>query len=288
VQQGGPPLERGSTVVDLLPAVIIDATMARPFPTLRDLWSYRDLLAILTWRDVAVRYKQTVFGVGWALLQPLLMTVVFSLLFGRLARLPSDDLPYPLFALAGLVVWGFFSAAVTNGGNSLIGNASLITKVHFPRLLIPCAAVGAALVDFAIGVGLLLLLGVYYRLPPGAHLLLLPVVAVLLSLLAGAIALWMAALNVKYRDVRYALPFILQFWMFASPVIYPLSLVPPHWRWLMVLNPLTGIIETMRVAFGGSRLSVPGLLCATVVTSVVFVYALYSFQRMERDFADLV
>jgi lipopolysaccharide transport system permease protein len=267
---------------------IIDTTLMSSLPRIRDLWAYRDLLAILTWRDVAVRYKQTIFGIAWALLQPLLMMVIFSLLFGRLARLPSDSLPYPVFALAGLVVWGFFSAAVTNGGNSLVSNASLITKVHFPRLIIPCATVAAALVDFAVGITLLLSLSVYYGVPLTGRLLLLPVVVLLLSTLAVAVALWMAALNVKYRDVRYALPFMLQLWMFASPVIYPLSLVPPNWRWLITLNPLTGIIETMRASIGARSLDVTALASTAAMTSLALLYALHLFQRMERDFADLV
>jgi lipopolysaccharide transport system permease protein len=279
--------ERGDHAEQVVPVIIIDASATSSLPRFAELMEYRDLLAILTWRDIAVRYKQTVFGVAWALLQPLLMMVLFSFLFGRLARMPSDDLPYPLFALYGLVIWGFFSTAVTNGGNSLVGNASLITKVHFPRAIVPCAAVAAALLDLAIGLVLLVILAIYYRLSLGRLVLLVPVVLVL-AVFAFAVAVWTAGLNVKYRDVRHALPFVLQLWLFASPVIYPLSLVPAKWRWVLIVNPLTGILEATRACLGTTVPDVCAVAWAVLSSTMGVLYALSTFRRMEAELADVV
>ena len=193
---------------------------------LRDLWAYRELLFFLTWRDVQVRYKQTVLGVAWAIIQPLATMLIFTLFFGKLAGMPSEDIPYPLFAYAGLLPWTFFSNAVTNSGNSLVGSSNLITKVYFPRMIIPGAAVGAGLVDFAIAFALLAGLMAYYHVAVTWSILMLPVLVALTTLLALGVGMWMSALNVKYRDIRYALPFLIQLWMFASPIIYPASIVP--------------------------------------------------------------
>ena len=193
---------------------------------LRDLWAYRELLFFLTWRDVQVRYKQTVLGVAWAIIQPLATMLIFTLFFGKLAGMPSEDIPYPLFAYAGLLPWTFFSNAVTSSGNSLVGSSNLITKVYFPRMIIPGAAVGAGLVDFAIAFALLAGLMAYYHVAVTWSILMLPVLVALTTLLALGVGMWMSALNVKYRDIRYALPFLIQLWMFASPIIYPASIVP--------------------------------------------------------------
>src|SRR5260370_22404017 len=213
---------------------------------LRDLWVYRELLYFLTWRDIKVRYKQTVLGAAWAIIQPLFTMLVFTLFFGKLGHIPSDGVPYPIFAYAGLLPWMFFSNAVTNSGNSLVGSSNLITKVYFPRMLIPGAAVGAGLVDFAIAFVILIGLMIYYRVALNWNLLAVPLLIAHTTLLALGVGMWISALNVKYRDIRYALPFLIQLWMLASPVIYPASLMPQKWRWFLWLKPLTGITEGFR------------------------------------------
>src|SRR5262245_40336398 len=210
---------------------------------LRELWAYRELLYFLTWRDVKVRYKQTLLGAAWAIIQPLFAMLIFTLFFGRLAGVPSDGIPYPLFAYAGLLPWTFFSNAVTSSGNSLVGSANLITKVYFPRMIIPGAAVAAGLIDLLVAFVILIVLMVYYQVGVTIHILMAPALVVLTTLLATGCGMWMSALNVKYRDIRYALPFAIQLWMFATPIIYPLSLIPSDYRWLLKLNPLSGIIE---------------------------------------------
>lgn len=254
----------------------------------RDLWQYRDLLYILTVRDIKVRYKQTVLGILWAVIQPLFMMIVFTLFFGRLAGMPSDGIPYPVFAYAGLLPWIFFSNAVNTSGNSLVGNSSLITKVYFPRMIIPIAAVGAGLVDFLIACGLLVLLMFYYGISVSASILMLPVLTLFTILMAIGIGMWMSALNVKYRDIRYALPFLIQLWMFATPIIYPSSLVPERWRWLFILNPLAGIIEGYRSAIFGTPFDLIGLGVSAIIILVVLIYSAYTFRQMERGFADIV
>lgn len=254
---------------------------------LRDLWHYRDLLYFLTWRDVKVRYKQTALGAAWAIMQPLFTMIIFSLIFGRMAGIKSDGVPYPLFAYAGLLPWTFFSNAVTNSSNSLVGNTNLITKVYFPRMLIPCAAVLAGLVDLAIAFLLLVPLMIYYGVSPGWHFLALPLLVALTALLALGVGMWMSGLNVKYRDVRYTLPFLIQLWLFASPVIYPSSIFG-RWRWLLNLNPLTGTIENYRAALLGLPFDWPALVLSTALTLAALVYSAYAFRRMERRFADVI
>ncbi|MFN7948484.1 MAG: ABC transporter permease [Blastocatellia bacterium] len=255
---------------------------------LRDLWAYRDLLYFLTWRDVKVRYKQTVLGAAWAIIQPLFTMLIFWLFFGRLAGMPSDGVPYPLFALAGLIPWTFFANAVTSSGNSLVGSANLITKVYFPRMIIPFAAVGAGLIDLAIAFGLMAVMMVWFKVVPTLSLLLLPVLVIVTALLATGVGMWMSALNVKYRDIRYALPFCIQLWMFASPIIYPVTLVPAKWRWLLAINPMTGIIDGYRAALFGRTPDWQALAISTAVTLAALVYAAYHFRRMEKTFADVV
>ncbi len=255
---------------------------------LKSLWAYRELLYFLTWRDIKVRYKQTALGVAWAIIQPLFTMIIFSIFFGKLAGMPSDGLPYPLFAYAGLLPWTFFSNAVSNSGNSLIGSSNLITKVYFPRMIIPGAAVAAGLVDLAVAFGILIILMVYYGVSPTWNLLMLPVLILLTTLLAAGVGMWTSALNVKYRDIRYALPFAIQLLMFATPIIYPISLVPDGYRWLLKLNPLAGIIEGYRAAFFGRPFDWRMLGIAAAITLAVLVYAAYNFRRMERTFADIV
>lgn len=256
---------------------------------LQDLWAYRELLFFLTWRDVKVRYKQTVLGAAWAILQPVLTTLIFTLFFGKLAGIPSDGVAYPVFAYAGLLPWTFFSNAVTNSGNSLVGSSNLITKVYFPRMIIPGAAVAAGLVDFAIAFVILIGMMIYYGVAVTWSILMLPVLIALVTLLALGVGMWMSALNVKYRDIRFALPFLVQLWMFASPIIYPSSLVPQKWRWLLALNPLTGVIEGFRSAlFARQPFNWTALASSAALTLALLVYSAYSFRRMEKTFADIV
>jgi lipopolysaccharide transport system permease protein len=270
------------------PVVRIRAGRRRIPIDVKELWEHRDLLFFLTWRDVKVRYKQTVLGAAWAILQPLMTMVVFTLLFGRLARVPSDGLPYPIFVYAGLLPWTFFSTAVTNGSNSLVGSAALITKVYFPRLVIPGAAVGAGLVDFLIAGVILAGMMVFYHVAPTASLLLIPALMALTAILALGIGLWMSALNVKYRDIRYALPFALQIWMYLTPVIYPVTFIPARFRWALRLNPLSGIIEGYRSALFGRPFDWSALGVSTAITVVIAAYSVYAFKRMEREFADII
>jgi lipopolysaccharide transport system permease protein len=255
---------------------------------LRDLWAYRDLLYFLTWRDVKVRYKQTVLGAAWAIIQPLFTMLIFWLFFGRLAGMPSEGIPYPLFALAGLIPWTFFANAITNSGNSLVGSANLITKVYFPRMIIPCAAVGAGLIDLAIAFSLMAGMMIWFGVPLTMNLLLLPVLVLLTTFLAIGVGMWMSALNVKYRDIRYALPFLIQLWMFATPIIYPLSLIPAKWRWVMALNPMAGVIDGFRAALFGRAIDWRSLAITALVTVGVVIYSAYHFRRMEKTFADVV
>lgn len=254
----------------------------------RELWQYRELLYFLTWRDIKVRYKQTALGIVWAILQPFLTMLIFSVFFGRLAKVPSDGIPYPLFAFAGLLPWTFFAHAISSSGNSVVGSAHLITKVYFPRVTIPTAAVAACLVDFAITAVILGVLMIYYGLRLHSSILLFPMLVILTTVLAVGIGMWLSALNVKYRDIRHALPFVVQLWMFVSPVIYPASFVPTKLRWILSLNPMTGIIEGYRSALFGLPFEWKTLAVALAVTIVVLVYSAFTFRRMERSFADII
>lgn len=255
---------------------------------LRDLWDYRELLYFLMWRDVKVRYKQTVLGAAWAIIQPFFTMLIFTIFFGKLVGIHSDGLPYSLFALSGLVPWTFFSGAVTNSSNSLLGDARLITKVYFPRMIIPGATVGAGLVDFIIAFVTLLGLMAYYRVTVTWNILILPILIAMLALLALGVGMWMSALNVKYRDIRYVLPFTIQLWMFASPIIYPTSYIPEKWRLLYSLNPLVGIVEGFRASLLGQALNLPALAISAGITLALLVCSAYVFRRMEKDFADVI
>jgi lipopolysaccharide transport system permease protein len=272
------------------PIVVIEPRGSLKALDLHELWAYRELLYFLTWRDVKVRYKQTFLGIAWALIQPLFTMLVFTLFFGRLAGLDArtEGIPYPVFAYAGLLPWTFFANALTSSGNSLVGSANLITKVYFPRMIVPTAAVAAGLIDLAIGFIMLALLMIYYRVPLSSNLLMLLPLVVLVTILATAVGMWLSALNVKYRDIRFALPFLIQLWMFISPVIYPATLVPANWRWLFALNPVTGIIEGFRSALFGKPFHWTSLAISVVLTLLAMVYAAFSFTRVERRFADIV
>jgi lipopolysaccharide transport system permease protein len=255
---------------------------------LPELWQFRELLYFLTLRDIKVRYKQTLMGVAWVIIQPLMTMLIFTLVFNRFVRLSAGPLPYPLFALSGLLLWLFFSSAVTNSTNSLVSNANLITKVYFPRMFIPAAAVGAGLVDLAVALALLIVLVFYYGLPVTASVLLLPIFILMMTLLALGVSLFSAAVTVKYRDLRHALPFIIQLWMFASPVIYPPDIVPQKWRWILTINPVAGIIEGFRAALTGLPLNWLQLGISAGITAALLVCSSYVFRRFEDTFADVV
>jgi lipopolysaccharide transport system permease protein len=256
---------------------------------LRELWRNRELLYFLTWRDIKVRYKQTVLGLAWVAMQPLAMALSLSLFLGRLVKVPSDGLPYPLFAYSGMVVWTLFAQALTGASNSLIANERLITKVHFPRSLVPASSVLASLVDFAIGLMMLVVFLVYYRITPTASLAVLPFVVFVAALIALGLGLWLSALNVKYRDVRHTVNFLVQFWFLATPIAYPASVVPERWRIWFCLNPMVGVVEGFRWALHGSGPAPVNLLIvSTCVALLLFVSGLYYFHRTEDTFADFI
>ncbi len=278
----------GDQAIEWTPTITIVAGRRSAGLELYELWRHRDLFYFLMWRDVKVRYKQTLLGASWAILQPLLTMILFTVIFGRLAKVPSDGIPYPIFAYAGLLPWTFFSNAITASSDSLIGNASLITKVYFPRMVIPAAAVGAGLVDFGIAAVILVAMMAYYGFGLGVSALMLMPLVLLTAVLALAVGMWMSGLNVKYRDVRYALPFFIQLWMYATPVIYPASFVPERWRWLLVLNPLTGIIQCYRSTLFNRPIEWEHLAVSAAFSMAMLVYGTYSFKQMERDFADII
>jgi len=271
-----------------LPWSTIERTNSWKIFDLSELWAYRELLFFLTWRDVRVRYKQAVLGMGWVVLQPLLMTLVFTIFLGVIVRVPSDGVPYPIFAYSGLLLWTFFSGAISGSGNSLVGNAHLITKVYFPRLLVPLASILARVVDLLVALMMLVGLMIYFRVGLSTGLLMAPLMITLLALLALGLGLWTSALNVKYRDVGLALPVFIQLWMFVSPVVYPLALVPERWRLLYSLNPLVGIIEGFRAALFGKSFNWQALGISAIVTVALLVYAGYVFKRREKTFADII
>jgi lipopolysaccharide transport system permease protein len=255
----------------------------------REIWAYRELLYFLVWRDIKVRYKQTALGAAWAVLQPVMTMIVFSVFFGRLAKVPSDGIPYPIFAYAALLPWQLFAFALSESANSLVGSQNLIQKVYFPRLVIPIAGVLAGLVDFAIAFVVLLGMMAYYRIHPTAAILVLPAFIVFAVAAALSVGLWLSALNVQFRDVRYTIPFLTQFWMFATPVAYPSSLVPEKWRALYGLNPMAGVVEGFRWALLGKSTN-PGPLLWVSVAAVILLLigGLAYFRRMEKTFADIV
>ena len=271
-----------------MPWVVIDPTSSRPLVEVRELWHYRDLLYFLTWRDISVRYKQTVLGFLWAILQPFLTMVVFAIFLGRLAGMPSDGVPYPVFSYLGLLPWTYFSGAVTRAGTSVVGNAHLLTRVYFPRVLVPLSATLSALVDFAIASLVLGGLMAWYGIVPARTAVLLLPLAALTALAATGIGMWLAALNVRYRDVQYAIPFLMQLWMFATPVVYPTSLVPAGWQPLFALNPMTGIIDAYRAAVLGTALDWPSLGISALSAAVLAALGAWQFHRMEQSFADQV
>jgi lipopolysaccharide transport system permease protein len=278
-----------SMQADTLPEIRVEASSGWRALRLSELWAYRELVYFLIWRDIKVRYKQTAIGAAWAIIQPFFAMVVFSIFFGRLAKMPSDGLPYPVFAFCALLPWQLFAHAMTESTNSVVASERLITKVYFPRLAIPIAAVAAALVDFAIAFVVLLLMMAYYGIVPTAAVVATPVFALLALLTALAVGLWLSALNVLYRDVRYTLTFLTQVWLFATPVAYPSSLVPDAWRPVYGLNPMVGVIEGFRWALLGAPMPQPAMLAVSIaMVAALLVGGLYYFRSMERAFADVI
>ncbi len=256
---------------------------------LKELWAYRELLYFLVWRDVKVRYKQTALGVSWAIIQPVFTMVVFSLFFGRLAKMPSDGIPYPLFSYAALVPWTFFSHGLTLASNSLVGSANLIKKVYFPRLAIPIASVTSGVIDFVIAFIVLLGMMIYYGIVPTLNVIWLPLLLLITFITSLGVSLWLSALNVQFRDVRYMIPFLTQLWLFATPIAYPSSLLSEPWRTLYSLNPMVGVVEGFRWALLGTD-TAPGpiLIVSSLAALALLVGGAFYFRRLEKTFADVV
>jgi lipopolysaccharide transport system permease protein len=275
----------------VLPVTIYEPQLGKiPRINWRELWAYRELLYFLTWRDIKIRYKQAALGVAWAILQPVITMIIFSVIFGRLAKLPSEGIPYPVFSFVALLPWQLFSGALSRIGNSLVSDKNLLTKIYFPRLTIPLSAVGAALFDFAISFVILIGMMVFYGIKPTWALLTFPLFILLALVTAVAVGLWFAAVNVQYRDVQYALPFIIQAWMYASPVAYSTELIPQGiWRTLYGLNPMAGVIDGFRWALLGTQFpDLPLFLASILVMVILLITGLMYFKKMEEYFADLV
>lgn len=257
---------------------------------LHDLWVYRELVYFMTWRDLKVRYKQTLLGAGWAVLQPFLTMVVFTIFFGNLAGVPSDGVPYPIFSYTALLPWGLFSKAMQDASRSLVLNRQMVTKVYFPRVILPISSTLAGVVDFAIAFVVLLGMMAYYKMAPTFNIWTLPLFLLLALVTALGVGLWFSALNVLYRDIGYVTPFLAQFWMFVTPIVYPASMVPAQWQALYALNPMTGVVEGFRWALLGTQASPPVhmLVTSTAVALIILVSGMFYFKRMERNFADMV
>ncbi len=277
------------------------AAMRRPFiaarwccdsmrnESIKELWRYRELLYFFAWRDIKVRYRQAALGVAWAVIQPLFTMLIFTLFFGRLARMPSDGIPYPIFAYCALVPWTYFSGVLGLAGNSLVGNSSLITKVYFPRVLLPAAAAMAGLLDFVMSALVLVAMMIYYHVQPGWALLWSPLVIVLMVLLTTGASMFVAALNVRYRDVKYVLPFLIQIWLFITPIIYPMSIIPAKYRPILALNPCWGMVDGLRAClFPKHTMDFTLMGVSAGVVLVVFAVGAYYFYRAERSFADVI
>jgi lipopolysaccharide transport system permease protein len=253
-----------------------------------ELWAYRELLFVLTMRDIKVRYKQTAIGAAWAILQPFMTMVVFTIFFGQLAKMPSDGYPYPVFVYSALVPWTFFANAITSASSSLVGSAHLVSKVYFPRLIIPLAAVVVGIVDFVIATSIVLAMMLLYGVSWTINLLITPMLLLATAFTALGAGTCLSALTVAYRDFRYVVPFMVQLWMFVTPVVYPASLVPLQWRWLFYLNPMSGLIEGFRSAFLGKAFDCAGLAFSAVIAVALLIAGLAYFKRVERRFADVI
>jgi len=273
----------------VLPVLRIEPSHGWVSLRLHELWEFRELLYFLTWRDIKVRYKQTVLGAAWAIIQPFFTMVVFSLFFGRLAKMPSDGIPYPIFAFAALVPWTFFANGLTQSSNSLVGSANLIKKVYFPRLVIPTSSVISGVVDFVLAFSVLLGMMVFYGIVPTVNAIWLPFLLVLAFVTALGVGLWFSAMNVQFRDVRYTIPFLTQFWLFATPVAYPSSLLSEPWRMIYGINPMVGVVEGFRWALLDTD-TAPGpvIMASSLAALIILVGGAFYFRRMEKTFADVV
>ena len=257
---------------------------------LGDLWRYRELVYFMTWRDVMVRYKQTVLGASWAIIRPFMTMVVFSIFFGTLAKMPSDGLPYPIFTSTALLPWELFISALNVASRSLVQNANMVTKVYFPRIILPLASVLAGVVDFFFAFLVLIGMMIYYNVRPGPAVWVLPLLLLLAMITSLGVGLWLSALNVLYRDIGYIIPFLTQFWLFITPIAYPSSMIPERWKLLYALNPMTGVVDGFRWALLGNQQSAPTAMLAvsSLIAVGVLVSGLFYFRRMERQFADMV
>ncbi|MGB9609483.1 MAG: ABC transporter permease [Bryobacteraceae bacterium] len=272
-----------------VPVLVIEPSRGWVGLKLRELWEYRELVYFLVWRDVKVRYKQTVLGALWAVIQPLFSMLVFTVVFGRLAKIPSDGIPYPLFSYAALLPWNYFAQGLSSSSDSLVGSANLIKKVYFPRLAIPVAAVCGGVVDFLIAFCVLLLMMAYFGVWPTGNVVWLPLFLLLALVTALGVGLWLSALNVQYRDVKYTVPFLVQFWMYATPIVYPSSLLPEPWKTVYGLNPMAGVVEGFRWALLGVKTPPGPMLWVSVAAAVaLLVSGAFFFRRMEKTFADVV
>jgi len=256
---------------------------------LGEVWAYRELLSILAWRDISIMYKQSIIGIGWVIIQPVMTMIIFTIIFGKFAKLPSEGIPYPIFTYCALLPWSYFARSLSGSSNSLVGSSHLITKVYFPRLVIPFSKVFSGLVDFAIAFVILIGMMVWYRIMPTRGIFFLPLLLLVAMTASLGIGLWLTALNVKYRDVQFVVPFLVQFWMYASPVAYSAGIVPEKWRWLYGLNPMVGVIEGFRWALLGKSVPDAGMMLVSFcIVFAVLVGGLYYFKKMERSFADIV
>jgi len=255
---------------------------------LNELWEYRELVWMMMLRDVKVRYKQTVLGVAWAVIQPVTTMVIFTLIFGRLANIPSDGLPYPVFVFSGLIAWTFFSSAVSAGGTSMIGAAGMISKVYFPRMVVPIASIGVSVIDFAVSFCILIIIMVIYSIAPGWQVVFFPFFALGLAAAAIGASAWLTAITVVYRDFRYVLPFMMQIWMYVTPVIYPVSFIPEKWRWIIYFNPVLGWIDGIRSSILGRPIDWSAVGVSAVCTLALLFFGLKYFERSERRFADVI
>lgn len=272
-----------------IPSIFIKPSRGWVLPQIRGVWAYRELLYFLVWRDLKVRYKQTFLGALWVIIKPFFLMVIFSIFFGKLAKIPSEGIPYPIFAYAALLPWSYFAQSLNACSNSIVGNSHLITKVYFPRLIIPISSVLSGLVDFVISFGMLLAMMFYYQIIPTLAALLLPFLIFMAMATALGAGLWLSALNVKYRDIRYAISFLIQFWFFATPVVYPSSLVPGVWRFFYGVNPMVGVVEGFRGALlGKGQIFGPMFVVSVIVIALLLITGAFYFRRMEKGFADVV
>ncbi len=272
-----------------VPEILIEPSHGWVSLRLRELWEYRELIYFLVWRDIKVRYKQTVLGAAWAIIQPLMSMVVFSIFFGKLAQVPSDGLPYPIWNYAAMVPWQFFANSLGNSSNSLVSNANMIKKIYFPRLALPIAAVFAGIVDFALAFSVLIIMILFYGIVPTANVIWLPFLLLLALISSLGVGLWFSAMNVQFRDVRYTVPFITQLWLFATPIAYPSSLLAEPWRILYSINPMVGVVEGFRWAMLGTD-TAPGstIIVSSLTALILLISGIYYFRRMEKTFADVV